>query len=506
MVSQVLGVRPTRGRYRPIAELGRGGMATAYLCVAQGPGGFNKLQVLKYLRPDLAADEEFLTMFLEEARIAARINHPNVVQTNEVGYDGICHYIAMEYIEGQTIENVVRRAKKQGNKSIPLDMHLRILSDALAGLHHAHELLDFDGTPLNIVHRDVSPHNVMVTYDGFVKVLDFGIAKAADSSSDTRSGMLKGKYAYMAPEQYSGDRVDRRADIFAMGVMLWQAITSQRMWKGITGTEIIARVIKGDIKRPSELVADVDERLEAICMKALAHDPDARYATAADFQSALEDHLRARSILILSRDVGQYVGNLAVESRSRIRAAVEAQLAKTSEQTSADIPVLWLTAPEASRSGEVPPHTTTSSNAHQVGSAAPTEAFEPKRRSQRILLGAAGLMVLVLCFAGIAFWPSRTSPAAAIATQPHITAPLPTAPPTVASVEAVPSPPASVSTAAAPSSAPAGLVANAQPPGVGGHGYYRIAPKASTTIVPSANTASTKPRTGSDTESIGGRE
>jgi hypothetical protein len=278
------------------------------------------------------------------------------------------------------------------------------------------------------------------------------------------------------------------------------------MWKGITGTEIIARVIKGDIKRPRELVADVDERLEAICMKALAHDPSGRYATAADFQSALEDHLRARSILILSRDVGQYVGDLAVESRSRIRAAVEAQLAKTSEQTSADIPVLWLTAPEASRSGEVPPHTTTSSNAHQVSGAAPTEAFEPKRRSQRILLGAAGLMLLVLCFAGIAFWPGRTSPAAAIAAQPLMTPPLPTALPMVPSVEVVPAPPGTVSVAPAASSAPAGLVANAQPPGAGAHGYYRVAPKASTTIVPSANTASTRPRTGSDLESIGGRE
>jgi serine/threonine protein kinase len=504
MVSQVQGAWPTRGRYRPIAELGRGGMATAYLCVAQGPGGFNKLQVLKYLRPDLAADEEFLTMFLEEARIAARINHPNVVQTNEVGYDGICHYIAMEYIEGQTIENVVRRAKKQGNKSIPLDMHLRILSDALAGLHHAHELLDFDGTPLNIVHRDVSPHNVMVTYDGFVKVLDFGIAKAADSSSDTRSGMLKGKYAYMAPEQYSADRVDRRADIFAMGVMLWQAITSQRMWKGITGTEIIARVIKGDIKRPSELVPDVDERLEAICMKALAHDPNGRFATAADFQGALEDYLRSRSVLILSRDVGQYVGDLAVESRSRIRAAVEAQLAKTSEQTSADIPVLWLTAPEASRSGEVPPHTTTSSNAHPGGGTAPT-APEPKRSSQRVLLGAAGLVVLVLCFAGIAFWPGRTNPSPAIAAQPVRPLPTPATAQAMASDPRAATPPAPSTAVAVAPSAPVSASTSAQPPAVT-RGANRVLPRPSTNLVPGASTASAKPKTGSELESIGGRE
>jgi eukaryotic-like serine/threonine-protein kinase len=501
MVSQTIGVRPPRGRYRPIAELGRGGMATAYLCVAQGPGGFNKLQVLKYLRPDLAADEEFLTMFLEEARIAARINHPNVVQTNEVGYDGICHYIAMEYIEGQTIENVVRRAKKQGNKSIPLDMHLRMLADALAGLHHAHELLDFDGTPLNIVHRDVSPHNIMVTYDGFVKVLDFGIAKAADSSSDTRSGMLKGKYAYMAPEQYDGRGVDRRADVFAVGVMLWQAITSQRMWKGVTGTEIIARVIKGDIKRPSEVVSDVDEKLEAICMKALAHAPEARFATAAEFQEALERYLRSRAIVLMSRDVGQYVGDLAVESRSRIRAAVESQLVKTSEQ-SADVPVLLLTNQEGSRGGESPAHTRTSSAPFRAG-AVPSQPVEPKWRAQRILLGAAGLMLLVLCFVGIAFWPIRTEPPPVLAAQ---AVPLPAVTPTPAMATSAPTPsPAGPGSAAAGAAPPSAWVADPQPPGTA-RSHAHAAARPSTNPTPPMSTTSAKPKTPSDLDGIGGRE
>jgi serine/threonine-protein kinase len=501
-------------------------MATAYLCVAQGPGGFNKLQVLKYLRPDLAADEEFLKMFLEEARIAARINHPNVVQTNEIGFDGICHYIAMEYVEGQTLENVIRRAKKRGT-GIPLDMHLRILADALGGLHHAHELLDFDGTPLNIVHRDVSPHNIMVTYDGFVKVLDFGIAKAADSSSDTRSGMLKGKYAYMAPEQYSGDRVDRRADIFATGVMIWQAITGLRMWKGITGTEIIARVIKGDIKRPSEIIPDVDPKLEAICMKALSREPEGRYATAIDLQNAIEEYLRARSVILSSREVGQYVADLAVESRSRIRAAVESQLAKSSatEHTSAEIPVLWLSNPDASRSGEVPPHTTTASNSGPP-EAMPT-TVKAKRGGRTVLVGAAGLGALVLCFAAVAFWPTRAhtggGPVAGAVGAPTVA---PEAKPsatestgaTAASSAGAPA----VSTATAPSSATApsaAAVAAARPAPVapvvvGGRPYGRVAPPprpANPTIPnPTERTspgpaATPKPKT-SDIEEIGGRE
>ncbi|MGH7327342.1 MAG: serine/threonine protein kinase, partial [Polyangiaceae bacterium] len=149
----------TSTKYRPIAELGRGGMATVYLTVAQGPAGFNKLQVLKRLRPALAADPEFLQMFLEEARLAARVNHPNVVQTNEVGYDGQYYYIAMEYLDGQPLEAVLRRVRdKTESKIVPLELHLKVIADALAGLHFAHELADFDGTPLNVVHRDMSPH------------------------------------------------------------------------------------------------------------------------------------------------------------------------------------------------------------------------------------------------------------------------------------------------------------------------------------------------------------
>jgi serine/threonine-protein kinase len=492
-------------------------MATAYLCVAQGPGGFNKLQVLKYLRPDLAADEEFLKMFLEEARIAARITHPNVVQTNEVGFDGICHYIAMEYVEGQTLENIIRRAKKLGGKGIPLDMHLRIIADALAGLHHAHELLDFDGTPLNIVHRDVSPHNVMVTYDGFVKMLDFGIAKAADSSSDTRSGMLKGKYAYMSPEQYSGERVDRRADIFAMGVMIWQAITMQRMWKGITGTEIIARVLKGDIKRPSELVPDVDPKLEAICLKALDNDPEQRYATAADLQTVLDDYLRARSVVVTTRELGQYVAELAVESRSRIRAAVESQLAKTtlSEHTSAEIPVLWLSAPDASRSGEIPPHTTTASTSGAPPDAVPTATF-PTRRSRTVLLGAAGLGVILLCFLVVAFWSSRSSRVAAAAAVAHATAAAATPPAEVAPPREPTEPSASTATTSAPSattasatsaasaaSAASSSAANTRPPPT--RVYWRPVPRTPQGAASGAP-SNPKSRGSSDTDEIGGRE
>src|SRR5688572_20255857 len=176
--------------YVPILELGRGGMGDVLLAVASGPGGVNKLHVVKRLRRELAKNEQFLTMFFNEARIAARIDHPNVVQTYEVGFDGEHHYSAMEYLEGQSLEALFNR----GGTSVAPEIYLAIICDALSGLHHAHELSDLDGRPLHIVHRDVSPQNIFVTYDGQAKLLDFGIAKAVDVEA-TRSGGVKGKMA-----------------------------------------------------------------------------------------------------------------------------------------------------------------------------------------------------------------------------------------------------------------------------------------------------------------------
>ena len=186
------------GKYRVIAKLGQGGMARVLLAAAAGPAGFNKLMVVKELREELAAEPEFLTMFLDEARLAARLNHPNVVTTYEVVTEGDRHYIAMDYLDGQPLNRLLHRISYS---EMPLDVHLRIICDALEGLHYAHTVADFDGSPLNVVHRDVSPHNIFVTYDGQVKLVDFGVAKAAGAAAQTQTGVFKGKIRYMAPEQ-----------------------------------------------------------------------------------------------------------------------------------------------------------------------------------------------------------------------------------------------------------------------------------------------------------------
>lgn len=312
------------GKYRLLLELGQGGMANVFLAVARGHSGFHKLVVLKMLRPSLAKDPQFLTMFLDEGRLAARLNHPNVVQTNEVGLERDRYLIAMEYLEGQPLSKVIHRAK-QGGTPLPLALHLRILADTLAGLHYAHELADFDGTALQLVHRDVSPQNIFVTYDGQVKVLDFGIAKASTSTTHTVAGVLKGKFGYMAPEQFAGEPMDRRTDVYAMGVLLWEALTGQR-----SRPRKLEGPLPGlttEMPTPSSLRPDIDPRLDAICQRALAHDPKQRFETAAQMQEELETVLAQQSGRRSARDLGRFVEQLFKEERSTVKVTLERQLA-----------------------------------------------------------------------------------------------------------------------------------------------------------------------------------
>ncbi len=286
-------VGATFGKYQLIANLGRGGMADVFLAVARGPAGFNKLIVIKRLRQELADDEQFRSMFLDEARLAARLNHPNVVHTYEVGEADGAFYIAMEYLEGQALQNLDKASRQKGYP-LPPELSARIISDALAGLHYAHELRDYDGSSLNIVHRDVSPHNLFVTYDGQVKLVDFGVAKAASSSNETQAGVLKGKAAYMAPEQAKGGVVDRRSDVFAMGIVLWELCCSQRLMLRESSIATINRLLTEPVPPPSTIVRGFPGELEAIIMCSLQHDPNGRYATAGDMRQALSNWLSTR--------------------------------------------------------------------------------------------------------------------------------------------------------------------------------------------------------------------
>ena len=323
--------RHTIGEHRLIAALGKGGMANVFLALSKKQFGFAKLVVLKLMREDLGA--EFVQMFMHEARLAARLNHPNVVQTYEVGMLEGQPFIAMEYLEGQALSRVLQQL---GRENVPLEIQIRIFCDTLEGLHYAHELTEFDGTPLGIIHRDVSPQNVFVTYSGQAKIVDFGIAKSKGSER-TASGILKGKTGYMAPEQISGI-ADRRTDVFAVGVMLWEAIAKKRL--AIPGDEVavLARRVSGLEEPIRNVVPNVDPELAAICDRALALDPNLRYQTARELRDALEGWL-ARTRPCDARQVGALLEQTFAEERTRIRRLIE-------QHSTAAVPL--------SSSGEVP--------------------------------------------------------------------------------------------------------------------------------------------------------
>jgi eukaryotic-like serine/threonine-protein kinase len=279
-------------------------MATVYLARTLGVGGFQRLVAIKKMHPHIAAEEDFVSMFMDEARLTASIRHPNVVATIDIdqGNDGL--FIVMEYIEGASLQRIHADTRKR-NEYLPLGFVLRSVIDTLQGLHAAHELTSPEGAPLGIVHRDVSPHNVLVGVDGISRITDFGVARAEERITSTRDGMIKGKLSYMAPEQVKGASVDRRADVYAVGVMLWELLTGKRLFPAEEPIVMMQKVLDGVKVRPSEH-APVPPEIDAVCMKALA-PVEGRYASAQDFADALEEAaMRSRSPIGKAREVGQW--------------------------------------------------------------------------------------------------------------------------------------------------------------------------------------------------------
>jgi serine/threonine protein kinase len=315
-------------KYQIVAQLGRGGMADVFLAATVGPGDFSKLLVIKMLRRRLAQSPNFVAMFRDEARLSAQLNHPNVIQIYEVGEDEGCPFIAMEYLEGQPLHRIP--AGLRGLQDI--GMALRIAIDALAGLHYAHELRDFEGFPLNVIHRDITPHNIFVGYEGQVKIVDFGIAKASGRSAQTEAGVVKGKIAYMAPEQAQGEPVARTADVFSMGVVLWELLAGRRLWEGLTDSAILARVAEGKILDLQAVRPELPDSLVRHVMRALAHDPDDRPESAAEFQRVLEMELERLAIRTTSRMLGEAVRQAFREERAEARAVIKKQLERFQQQ------------------------------------------------------------------------------------------------------------------------------------------------------------------------------
>ena len=320
------------GKYQLFASLGRGGMADVFLSVARGQMGFNKLAVIKRLRQALAEEPAFRNMFLDEARLAARLSHPNIVHTYEVGEQNGVYFIAMEYLEGQSLNKVLKEALRR-KEGIEHEVGARIIADALGGLAYAHGLGDYDGRPLGIIHRDVSPHNIFVTYDGHTKLVDFGIAKAALSSTETEVGVLKGKVAYMSPEQAMGGRIDQRADLFAMGIVLWELLARQRLMTGESAANTLHKLMNEQIPRVSSVMPNVDPELEAICGKALEKDPQYRWQSAAEMRDALEAWLRSNPVQARQEEVGRKMLHLFGSVREEVQRQVQRHMASITTAT-----------------------------------------------------------------------------------------------------------------------------------------------------------------------------
>ncbi|EPX59150.1 serine/threonine protein kinase [Cystobacter fuscus DSM 2262] len=311
----------TVGRYNLLTRLAVGGMAEIWLARQGGPQGFEKFIAIKRILDSLSSDADFVGMFLDEARLAAQLNHPHIVQIFDLGEEEGAYYIAMEYLPGENLASVARACTRQ-NKVLPLPLAVRIIAHAAEGLAYAHAKLGPDGALLGIVHRDVSPQNILVTYEGLVKVLDFGIAKAATRESQTMAGQVRGKAAYMSPEQARGQLLDARSDIFSLGIVLFELVTGTRLFPSMEPLAAM-NTLAGETPLPvaHERNPRVPESLSRIISRALARQPGQRFISARHFQAALEEWLRAQPEVPDCSELSSYMTDLfadRIQERARL--------------------------------------------------------------------------------------------------------------------------------------------------------------------------------------------
>ncbi|HMJ12672.1 MAG TPA: protein kinase [Polyangiaceae bacterium] len=322
------------GRYALFNEIASGGMATVHLGRLLGPAGFSRTVAIKRLHPQFAKDPEFVSMFLDEARLASRIQHPNVVSTLDVITVDDEIFLVMDYVYGESLARLVRDSVR-AQELVPPGHATSVIAGVLYGLHAAHEAKSARGEALHMVHRDVSPQNVLVGTDGVARVLDFGVAKAALRSQSTRQGQTKGKFSYMAPEQMNGQQTDRRTDIFSVGIVLWEILCGRRLFTGANMGEICNKVLHADIPAPSTIVP-LAEGLDRIVMRALDREPKNRYQTAREFAIALEQ----AGPVSTAREVGEWVERFAeseLAKRSRLLAELESRSSDEADMPPSEI-------------------------------------------------------------------------------------------------------------------------------------------------------------------------
>jgi eukaryotic-like serine/threonine-protein kinase len=394
------------GRYALYGEIAAGGMATVHVGRLVGPVGFSRTVAIKRLHPQFAKDPEFVSMFLDEARVAARIQHPNVVATLDVvALEGEL-FLVMEYVEGETLARVLRTLKQQ-KRRMPPKIAAAIVVNLLNGLHAAHEAKSERGEPLGIVHRDVSPQNVLIGVDGVARVLDFGVAKATGRVQSTRDGQVKGKLGYMPPEQISGEKVDRRLDVYASAVVLWEALTSQRLFEGDNDAVVLNLVLAGGAKAPSTIVPGLPAGVDEIVAKGLARNPKDRFETAHDLAIAIEDTIGIES----PRKVGEFVQACAAEAIAK-RAARVKDVESISSAGSLDEMMSAASFTDSASPG-LSPHD--NSSVTRMSSVSISTVIEPRRSRGRLF--ALTAIIAILGAAALGFVFLRKNRESASATQ-----------------------------------------------------------------------------------------
>jgi serine/threonine protein kinase len=394
------------GKYTLIRKLATGGMAEIFLAIQKSVAGFEKLIVIKRILPPLNHDRAFVEMLLHEARVAATLSHPNIVQIFDVGHAEGQFFIAMEHVHGEDLRSIVRQMKKKGLLEFPVEHAIAITLGMCAGLAYAHDRRDLDGTPLNIVHRDISPQNVVVTFTGDVKIVDFGIAKSdARSGEATKSGKLKGKVPYMSPEQARGEPVDARSDVFSTGVMLFELTTGKRLFKGASEYETLKLICEREYPRPSDVLADYPRDLEDIVMKALAKDRDDRYQTAREMQAALEGYVRHNQIAVSNVALHQFMQSLFEEKLAAQKDALlqGKQLADIIEMQHAVTASAELAAVDTSGMRLL----VSATQSMPAASHTVTELAIPSRRRKKRLTAAGGLAMAAVLGGGVAVFALR---------------------------------------------------------------------------------------------------
>ena len=292
---------PTRlGRYTLLGKLAQGGMAELFLAKSEGIEGFEKIVVLKRILPSFAEDEEFIELFVSEARLAAQLDHANIVHVHDIGRDGTDFFFTMEYLHGHDVRHLLNEARRREHR-LPLKFVLAIVAGAAAGLHHAHKQVDFSGRPLGIVHRDISPPNILVSWNGEVKLTDFGLAKASTQLESTDPGVVKGKFAYLAPEAAHGESVDHRADIFAVGILAYEMLTGQRLFLADTDYDTVQNVRAAEIPSMRAVNPEIPAELEEIIRCSLSRDAKDRYQNASEFADDLLGFLFSRKLKVSAR-------------------------------------------------------------------------------------------------------------------------------------------------------------------------------------------------------------